>query len=419
LLRKSFVGTSPNVKTGLDLAASTTDHPRGERLGRLDGEHSQVAAAAGSAQPGAGVAVSGEKSERELQRYRQRVKAGLDQAYKRAPEKEFDLDEDAMIVLSDHHRGARDGADDFWRCEGSYNAALGYYLEAGHHLFLLGDVEELWENRPKTAVDAYPGTLDLEREFHLAGRLERFWGNHDDTWRHKSSVDKFFSDRFPGLEIRESLRLHMLRGGKRIGELFLVHGHQGTSDSDRFAIFSKQFVRYGWRPLQRRFNIASTTPARDFELRATHDDSMFEWSRARPEKLVLIAGHTHRPVFGGTVPPPALHRELEVVEHDLEALRSRPNPSPEALAAVRAELEFVRTKPFGEPPRKLWPPCYYNTGCCSFGDGDVTGIEIADGKIRLIRWLNDEYKPVAKLLAEEDLDVVFEAVQARALVHPT
>jgi hypothetical protein len=31
-------------------------------------------------------------------------------------------------------------------------------------------------------------------------------------------------------------------------------------------------------------------------------------------------------------------------------------------------------------------PVYFNTGCCCFSDGDMTGIEIADGCIRLIKW---------------------------------
>jgi hypothetical protein len=29
---------------------------------------------------------------------------------------------------------------------------------------------------------------------------------------------------------------------------------------------------------------------------------------------------------------------------------------------------------------------YFNSGCCCFDDGDITGIEIADGCIRLIKW---------------------------------
>jgi hypothetical protein len=31
-------------------------------------------------------------------------------------------------------------------------------------------------------------------------------------------------------------------------------------------------------------------------------------------------------------------------------------------------------------------PVYFNAGCCCFADGDITGIEIADGCIRLIKW---------------------------------
>ena len=31
-------------------------------------------------------------------------------------------------------------------------------------------------------------------------------------------------------------------------------------------------------------------------------------------------------------------------------------------------------------------PSYFNTGCCCFSDGDITGIEIANGYIKLIKW---------------------------------
>jgi hypothetical protein len=41
------------------------------------------------------------------------------------------------------------------------------------------------------------------------------------------------------------------------------------------------------------------------------------------------------------------------------------------------------------PAVQLERPSYFNTGCCSFGDGDVTGIEFADGQVKLVRWLDD------------------------------
>jgi hypothetical protein len=61
--------------------------------------------------------------------------------------------------------------------------------------------------------------------------------------------------------------------------------------------------------------------------------------------------------------------------------------------------------------RSPLPPCYFNTGCCSFPDGDVTGIEIADGKIRLVRWPSDDEKPAMKVLVEDDLRNVLAAAR--------
>jgi hypothetical protein len=54
-----------------------------------------------------------------------------------------------------------------------------------------------------------------------------------------------------------------------------------------------------------------------------------------------------------------------------------------------------------------------NTGCCSFPDGDVTGIEIADRKFRLVRWPTDDEKPAMKVLIEDDLRNVLAAVRPR------
>ena len=65
------------------------------------------------------------------------------------------------------------------------------------------------------------------------------------------------------------------------------------------------------------------------------------------------------------------------------------------------------------------PPCYFNTGCCSFPDGDVTGLEIADEEIRLVRWpanlreIRGEelgVDPQRRILETEDLEHVFAAV---------
>jgi hypothetical protein len=49
-------------------------------------------------------------------------------------------------------------------------------------------------------------------------------------------------------------------------------------------------------------------------------------------------------------------------------------------------------------PVKLTRSCYFNTGCCSFGDGDVTGLEFSDGEVRLVRWLEDTGRTVPQRL---------------------
>jgi hypothetical protein len=340
-------------------------------------------------------------------RYADDIAAGLDRVFGDPATEELPLDLGTarMVIFSDHHKGTRDGADDFLRCERAYAAALGHYLEAGHRLVVLGDAEELWENRPDGVLGAYAHVLRLEADFHRAGRYDRFWGNHDDEWRYAREVRRRLGRFFPGLRVREALRLRVTDGGSTVGLLFLVHGHQGTLESDRFAWLSRLVVRHAWRNLQRRLNMSLNTPARDHALRALHDTAMFAWARDHPARPVLIAGHTHHPVFGTSRPdgPPA--RNLAQVESELaDAGRARPL-DPQRLAALHAELEWglAEQRREGPPPIPVVPPCYFNTGCCCFGDGDVTGLEIADGAIRLVRWPDDDERPRPKVLAEADL----------------
>ena len=58
----------------------------------------------------------------------------------------FDSNTGRFIILSDQHKGRRNGADDFMLCEPNYLAALDYYYAKGFHYIALGDCEELWEN---------------------------------------------------------------------------------------------------------------------------------------------------------------------------------------------------------------------------------------------------------------------------------
>jgi len=315
------------------------------------------------------------------------------------------VDDLRCVIFSDHHRGRRDRGDDFLRAERAYNAALGYYLEAGYSLFLLGDCEELWSCAPREVLDSYGYTLELEAEFHRDDRYLRFWGNHDDLWEDETARREYLEPLCPGVEVREGLRIRLTSVGRPLGRIFLVHGHQGATFSDRHRRLSRTVLRHLWGPLQRFFRQASHTPSHDLALREKHDAALYRWAESR-ERTILVAGHTHRPVFMS-------ESELGRARRDLRAAREEASVEPGSragrrrVAELRARMEWIRAKGRmngangeSDPRRK---PCYFNSGCCSFTDGDITGIEIADRQIRLVRWPDKEGEPRPQPLATADL----------------
>jgi UDP-2,3-diacylglucosamine pyrophosphatase LpxH len=348
------------------------------------------------------------------------IRAALDAAFQRALEQEraegptvLDIRSAKAIIFSDQHKGIRDAADDFRMCERAYNAALAYYDRLQYTLFVLGDVEELWEEWPESVVKAYPHTLELEGKFHRDGRYLRFWGNHDDAWSHTDLVEQWLIPALGGLplKVRETFILHVRDGEEELGTIFLLHGHQGTFGSDLIAPLSKLAARYLWRPIQRIFKIKVNTPATDFELRYAHESAMYAWSEDQ-EKMVLIAGHTHRPVFKSESHEEVIRKSLEQAE---ERLSKQPGNArlQQQVAELAAELEWIlahnQVSPKNLPRIEFKKPSYFNTGCCAFLDGDVTGLEFRDGEIRLVRWPDDEDRPLPQVLVKAKLKDVFAA----------
>ena len=353
-------------------------------------------------------------------RTRRVIHAALDAVFRRALEQEqtegpavLNVRSAKFVIFSDHHKGKRDGADDFSPCERAYNAALAYYDRLQYTLIVMGDVEELWEEWPETVLKAYQHTLELEGRFHRDGRYLRFWGNHDDAWSHPDLVEQWLIPALGGLplKVREALILHVRDGEEELGRLFLVHGHQGTFDAERIAPLSKFAVRYFWRPIQRLFKIYLNTPARDFFLRYAHDSAMYLWSQEQ-QKVVLIAGHTHRPVFKSESHEQVTRKYLQEAE---ESLLKHPDNAKvqQRVAELAAELEWTlaqsQLSQKNIPLTEFRKPSYFNTGCCAFRDGDVTGLEFSEGEIRLVRWPDDEDRPLPKVLAKAKLKDVFAA----------
>jgi predicted phosphodiesterase len=352
--------------------------------------------------------------------YNRQVAAALDAAYARAHERpahRFDMYADRLIIFSDQHRGARNGADDFLRSERAYNAALAYYHRLGHTLVVLGDAEELWEEFPWSVTRAYAHTLTLEGRFHKDGRYLRVWGNHDDDWNNADSVARYLTPFFgEGLPVPESLRLTISDGLQELGTLFLLHGHQGDATSDHLAWLSRWVVRWVWRPIQRLFRISLNTPSKDWQLREKHNIALYSWAE-KQAGLVLVAGHTHRPVFKSQTRAEQLERELERLS--AETRRGADKRERAAVARLAAELEWTRAQDFNAPGDEgaatpMNKPCYFNTGCCCYIDGDITGLELAEGEIRLVRWPDDGGQPRPKILAAAPLKDVLAACSSTA-----
>lgn len=331
--------------------------------------------------------------------YQRTINAGLDRAYAHAPLVPIEVSDLRLAVLSDLHRGAGDGADDFLACKAAYRAALEHYQAAGCVLAVLGDAEDLWECRPSEVVAEHADSLRAEKPFLDSGRYWRFLGNHDEDWHLQAEVQRYLNPLLGRVGVLEALRLEVIDRNKRLGEVFLVHGHQGTAWGDRYGWLSHWVVHYLWRPIQRLTRIRRTTPATDWRLARKHELAMYNWAVRQPGVLA-IAGHTHHPIF----PSPARFEQLTAT---YDELRHQPEVyESEVLERIEADLAFARSQE---------QPCYMNTGCCSFSDGSLTGIEVAAGAIRLVRWREVKERARREVLASATLKRILAEVAAPGL----
>lgn len=275
---------------------------------------------------------------------------------------EVNPDRDQFIIFSDQHKGNKSWADDFNMSEANYLEALKYYNENKFHFINLGDSEELWKFKVSEILSANEKTWLQEAAFH-PDRYTKTFGNHDILWKDKFAVafhlKKYFD---PAPVIYEAVILKI--SGLSIPlNILLTHGHQGDLMSDNNA-FSTWLVAHIWMPVQRFLRININSASKDFSLRNLHNKMMYEWSSKR-KNLLLITGHTHQPVFASG------------------RYYNHPNA---AIESPREHYELL--------------PVYFNSGCCCFDDGDVTGIEIAAGSIRLVKWYDEENVAKKKVLEE-------------------
>jgi hypothetical protein len=153
---------------------------------------------------------------------------------------------------------------------------------------------------------------------------------------------------------------------------------------------SRCFVRTFWKPIQRVLNIPSTGAAKNIKKRDEKEKAFYGW--AKRERVLFIAGHTHRAIFGSRSKIDKLRGEVEHLVRQASLLPPERRKTGESniqkkKAALRAYIE----REFGGAPETRFEttgessPCYFNDGCCSYDDG-MTAMEIDNGRIRLVKW---------------------------------
>jgi len=270
----------------------------------------------------------------------------LTRAYQQAKIIPFNK-KDKFIFFSDCHRGDNSFADDFANNRNIYFHALKHYFIEGFHYIEVGDGDELWENLTfKSVFEAHKNIYLLIKEFYINNRYHSVWGNHDMVYKNSNFVRKnlwtYFDpikgkneDLFKNLEVNEGIILKNSETGQ---EIFLTHGHQADWWNYTFWKWSRFLVRILWKPLNVMGIADPTSPAKNYKELIKIERRTKTWI-SNNNNLITIVGHTHRPRF----------------------------PEP------------------GEIP-------YFNDGSCVH-PRSITGIEIENGKISLIKWqidTNDE-----------------------------
>jgi UDP-2,3-diacylglucosamine pyrophosphatase LpxH len=323
----------------------------------------------------------------------------------------FDGKRDKFVVFSDLHRGARyEEVDRFRSNVKIYYDALQYYYRNGYKLILLGDVEEGWGsgNRMDRIFESYNEIMELERKFIDEGRYFRVYGNHDDFWRKSKRVDKYFnSETASGNKVRVYPALVFEDNGNHI---LLVHGCQGHNLRDvgdalaRFIVYTKfdaLKIKSKKSALKRR------------EKMRKQEERILKW--ADKKKYMVIMGHTHT-IYFKSLPKEyfeeraiAYYNEL-LEETDFGLEREKYEANIEFLEELAKRIKARRLDI--EAGVDAGAPGVFNSGNCCVSDKEISGIEIGEGKIRLVFWKKG--RPTAEVEEEEELDKIFEAIKQQA-----
>lgn len=305
-----------------------------------------------------------------------------------------------FIIFSDIHRGLGDTADDFKKInKTNYHFALNHYAAKDYHLIHLGDIDELKEQWTVGSVlKKNEDDLTFEKKFHQNGKYLRVFGNHDSKYEDADTVKKHLHPYFPGLSVKEAILLEY----ENFPKIMMVHGHQG------YTPFLTSFLEYVSLPFYRlAINIIGKN--RDVHYDgyckiAKIENEFYNWVNEQ-ENMLLIFGHTHKPLWGSHTHVEKIQLEIRDLQGELKnsALKNKVSIHTITQNAAMYGMNLIVDKIKGlikllEEKMKEQSSCVkikimpalFNSGCCIYDDGDITGIEIEDQEIKLVKWYTDK-----------------------------
>jgi UDP-2,3-diacylglucosamine pyrophosphatase LpxH len=336
----------------------------------------------------------------------------------RKPENKIpiNLEWDRFVFFSDHHKGDASPADDFKKNTELYISALDFYKNEGYSLIVLGDNEELWENRYEHILTHYCQTI--QKEIAIAPETQdkkkiRIWGNHD-----KEVTLRRFTKR--SQKWKDNILEHVEhREGICLGEdIFLIHGHQGRFFEDQAWTLSRLAVQFIWKTVQKLLHIGVDGPAENFRIRDDLELNYYWW--AKQKRILLICGHTHRAIFGSMTHFDRLQIDIRRLEKSAEqATQEEKKAIAQQIKQKKDEIKKILDQRSGKMPKSFEPgnnrpvPCYFNDGCCGYTNG-ITCIELDKNIMRLIKWERQDKK--RRVLEEGDIHLLLECTkQGRAV----
>lgn len=209
------------------------------------------------------------------------------------------------ILFSDCHRGSGKANDNYLKDELIYLAALRYYEQCCYTYLELGDGDELWENRSMEKIkEMHPHSFEMLSRLYYGNRLFVVYGNHDMVKKEKSFqknyCDSLYSKqlfcRYPpcsGIRFYPGIILKDEFGRK---DIYLTHGHQASIMNSTFWKVNRFLVRYIWRYLELLGVPDPTSAAKNNTRKEKTEKLLLKW--ARKHAVILITGHTHRPMAG-------------------------------------------------------------------------------------------------------------------------